>query len=70
LTNSQTSIILNVSNEREVIIMTFTIFKASNYKYKETRDFATLEELKAFQIDAGHSLVIDFEESKIWIYDD
>ena len=56
--------------EREVNKMTFTVFKASDYKFQTTVTFNTLAELRDYQINAGVSLIINFEELEIWIYDD
>lgn len=56
--------------EREVNKMTFTVFKASDYKFQTTVTFNTLAELRDYQINERSPLVIDFEELKIWIYDD
>ena len=50
--------------------MTFTVQKASDWNFKETVTFNTLEELKDYQLNAGASLVINFENSNILIYDD
>ena len=50
--------------------MTFKVFKASDYDFQTTVTFNTLEELKDYQINAGSSLIINFVESEIWIYDD
>ena len=50
--------------------MTFKVFKASDYDFQTTVTFNTLEELKDYQINAGSSLIINFEELEIWIYDD
>ena len=50
--------------------MRFTVFKASDYDFRETVTFNTLEELRDYQINAGVSLIINFKENEIWIYDD
>ena len=50
--------------------MTFTVYKASDWNFKETVTFNTLEELKDYQLNAGVSLIINFEKLEIWIYDD
>ena len=50
--------------------MTFTVHKASDWNYEETVTFNTLEELKDYQLNAGVSLIINFKEHEIWIYDD
>ena len=50
--------------------MKFTVHKASNWNFEETVIFNTLEELKDYQLNAGASLVINFENSNILIYDD
>ena len=50
--------------------MRFTVFKASDYDFQETVTFNTLEELRDYQTNAGVSLIINFEENEIWIYDD
>ena len=50
--------------------MKFTVRKASNRNFEETAIFNTLEELKDYQLNAGASLVINFEDSNILIYDD
>ena len=50
--------------------MTFKVFKASDYDFQTTVTFNTLEELKDYQINTGSSLIINFEELEIWIYDD
>ena len=50
--------------------MTFTVFKASDYNFQATVTFNTLEELRDYQINAGVSLIINFKENEIWIYDD
>ena len=49
--------------------MTFTVRKASDWNYEETVTFNTLEELKDYQLNAGVSLIINFKEYKIWIYE-
>ena len=49
--------------------MIFTVRKASDWSYEETVTFNTLEELKDYQLNTGDSLVINFRESKILIYD-
>ena len=50
--------------------MTFKVFKASDYDFQTTVTFNTLEELKDYQINAGSSLITNFAEPEIWIYDD
>ena len=50
--------------------MKFTVYKASDWNFKETVTFNTLEELKDYQLNAGVSLIINFEKLEIWIYDD
>ena len=50
--------------------MTFTVHKVSNCNFEETATFNTLEELKDYQLNAGVSLIINFEKLEIWIYDD
>ena len=50
--------------------MIFTVHKVSNWNFEETATFNTLEELKDYQLNAGVSLVINFEDSDILIYDD
>lgn len=50
--------------------MIFKVFKASDYDFQTTVTFNTLEELKDYQINAGSSLIINFTDSEIWIYDD
>ena len=50
--------------------MTFTVHKASNRNYEDTATCNTLEELKDYQLNVGASLVINFENSNILIYDD
>ena len=50
--------------------MTFKVFKASDYDFQTIVTFNTLEELKDYQINTGSSLIINFEELEIWIYDD
>ena len=50
--------------------MRFTVFKASDYNFQTTVTFNTLEELRDYQINTGVSLIINFKENEIWIYDD
>ena len=50
--------------------MVFTVYKASDWDFKETITFNTLEELKDYQLNIGASLVINFENFNILIYDD
>ena len=50
--------------------MTFIVRKASDWIFEETVTFNTLEELKDYQLNAGASLIINFKELEIWIYDD
>ena len=50
--------------------MTFTVHKVSNWNFEETATFNTLEELKDYQLNIGASLVINFENFNILIYDD
>ena len=50
--------------------MKFTVHKASKRNCEQTDTFNTLEELKDYQLNAGASLVINFQDSNILIYDD
>ena len=50
--------------------MTFTVHMVSDVNFRETVTFNKLEELRDYQINAGSSLIINFEELEIWIYDD
>ena len=49
--------------------MTFIVHKASDLNFETTVTFNTLEELKDYQVNAGHPLIINFEKSSILIYD-
>ena len=46
--------------------MTFTVFKASDFHYKDTVTVYTLEDLKTIY----PNIVIDFDDMIITIYDD
>lgn len=48
--------------------MTFIIFRASDWEYKEEKTFNSLEELIQFQKDCKHQLII--RDGYITIYDD
>lgn len=50
--------------------MTFIVHKASDWEFEEIVTFNTLEELKDYQLHAGTSLIINFNELEILIYDD
>ena len=46
--------------------MTFTLYKASDYTFRETITVNTLEDLKNIYC----SIIVDFEDMTITIYDD
>lgn len=48
--------------------MKFTISKSSDFKDYE-KEINSLDELKQFQIESGHSIIVNFESSSIEIYD-
>ena len=51
--------------------MKFTISKSSDFWNDEDyeKEINTLDELKQFQIDSGHSIIVNFEQNSIEIYD-
>ena len=51
-------------------MMTFTVYKASDWEYEKTVTFNTLEELKNYQLNVGEPLIINFKDFNILIYDD
>lgn len=50
--------------------MTFVLYKASDYKFKDSITFETLEAMRDWAVDLHEEVVIDFDELKITIYDD
>jgi hypothetical protein len=51
--------------------MIFTIYKASDDNYCDTKKFKSLEDLENFQkVMDGYDLIIDFDYKQIIIYDD
>ena len=59
-----------VRKTRKGKVMKFTLRKASDYKYGEPVEVSSMEGLKMLYEIYGYSLVIDFEEMTITIYDD
>ena len=49
--------------------MKFVVNKSSDWDYKEEVEINTLEEMKDFQIQAQHSLIVSFYAGSIEIYD-
>jgi hypothetical protein len=51
--------------------MKFTISKSSDFWHDEDyeKEINSLDELKQFQIESGHSIIINFERNSIEIYD-
>ena len=51
--------------------MKFTISKSSDFWHDEDyeKEINSFEELKQFQIDSGHSIIVNFVTSSIEIYD-
>lgn len=51
--------------------MKFTINKSSDWWHDEDyeKEINSFDELKQFQIDSGHSIIVNFERSSIEIYD-
>ena len=51
--------------------MKFTISKSSDFWRDEDyeKEINSLKELKDFQIESGHSIIVNFERSSIEIYD-
>ena len=51
--------------------MKFTISESSDWWHDEDyeKEINSLEELKQFQIESGHPIIINFERSIIEIYD-
>ena len=51
--------------------MKFTISKSSDFCNDEDyeKEINSLEELKQFQIESGHSIIVNFERNSIEIYD-
>ena len=51
--------------------MKFTINKSSDFWHDEDyeKEINSFDELKKFQIDSGHSIIVNFEKSSIEIYD-
>lgn len=51
--------------------MKFTINKSSDIWHEEDyeKEINSFDELKQFQIDSGHSIIVNFERSSIEIYD-
>lgn len=51
--------------------MKFTVSKSSDFWHDEDyeKEINTLEELKDFQVESGHSIIVNFEHSSIEIYD-
>ena len=50
--------------------MKFVVTKSSDWDYREEVEINTLEEMKDFQIQAQHSLIVSFYAGTIEIYDD
>lgn len=52
--------------------MKFTITKSSDrWSYNDyEKEINSLDELKQFQIESGHSIIVNFERNSIEIYDD
>ena len=49
--------------------MKFVVTKSSDWDYKEEVEINTLEEMKDFQLQAQHSLIVNFHAGTIEIYD-
>lgn len=51
--------------------MKFTINKSSDFWHDEDyeKEINSLKELKDFQVESGHSIIVNFEHSSIEIYD-
>ena len=49
--------------------MKFVVTKSSDWDYKDEVEINTLEEMKDFQIQAQHSLIVSFYAGTIEIYD-
>lgn len=49
--------------------MKFVVTKSSDWDYKEEVEINTLEEMKDFQIQSQHSLIVSFYARTIEIYD-
>ena len=51
--------------------MKFTISKSSDLWHDEDyeKEINSFDELKQFQIESGHSIIVNFERSSIEIYD-
>ena len=51
--------------------MKFTINKSSDWWHDEDyeKEINSFDELKQFQIDSGHSIIVNFERNSIEIYD-
>lgn len=51
--------------------MIFTINKSSDFWHDEDyeKEINSFDELKQFQIDSGHSIIVNFERNSIEIYD-
>ena len=51
--------------------MEFTINKSSDWSHDEDykKEINSLDELKQFQIESGHSIIVNFERNSIEIYD-
>ena len=49
--------------------MKFVVTKSSDWDYKEEVEINTLEEMKDFQIQTQHSLIVSFYAGTIEIYD-
>ncbi len=51
--------------------MKFTISRTSDWWRNEDyeKEINSLDELKQFQIESGHSIIVNFERSSIEIYD-
>ena len=51
--------------------MKFTISKSSDFWNDENyeKEINSLDELKQFQIESGHSIIVNFERNSIEIYD-
>ena len=52
--------------------MIFTISKSSDFCQDEDyeKEINSLDELKQFQIESGHSIIVNFKRNSIEIYDD
>lgn len=51
--------------------MKFTISKSSDLWHDEDyeKEINSLDELKRFQIESGHSIIVNFQRNSIEIYD-